>query len=159
MLSVRTSEDIHTSKHIRGFREIRHSTLSKRLLSDWGSAKLKKMDRFIGLPQFDGFTFGHFKLQGGHLESQWIGQALDQAMMRVLHQLDNGGILYALAGNLLKSLYRRSRGSFIRFIIQLFYKIVIIIFKAIFSILWRIIIAPLSIIAFLLLLILLPLLL
>jgi hypothetical protein len=149
MIPVRNSIHRRNSNNIRGFRDIKHSTYSKRLLSGFGAQK--KLSVRLQRPQFDGFHFADLHLPGGHLESKWIGNAVDDAMSKVLQHLENGGVFYGLFGNILAALYRVSRGSIIRFLILLLYRVVVFLLMSLYKVLWRILVLPLTIVALLML--------
>lgn len=153
MISVRNSSNVRKSRNIRGFRDIKNSTYSKPLLSGLGAKK--DLAFKTRLPKFDGFQFGNLYLPGGHLESQWIGTAVDNAVNKMLHNMENGGILYGLFGHILASLYRVSRGNLVRFLISLLYSVITFLLTSLYKVLWKILILPLTIVAVLMLVILL----
>lgn len=153
MIPVRNAVHRRNSNNIRGFRDIKHSTFSKRLFSGLGGHK--KLTTRYPLPQFDGFRFGHFQLPGGQLESKWIARAVDDAMAQVLHHLENGGVFYGLLGNILASLYRLSRGNIIRLLVVLLYRIVIFLCFSLYKVLWKVLILPLTLVAIIMLIVLL----
>jgi hypothetical protein len=152
MIPVRSAIHRRNSNNIRGFRDIKHSTFSKPLL---GFSTQKKLSVRFQRPKFDGFHYGNFHLPGGHLESKWIGNAVDDAMSKVLQHLANGNVFYGLFGNILAALYRISRGNIIRFLILLLYRVVVFLLMSVYKVLWRLLILPLTIVAILMLVILL----
>lgn len=152
MIPVRNSSDIRNSKNIRNFRNIRHSIHSKRLFED--------VDVDVEIPRWHGELGDLDWLSapgmpgGGRLESLWIGKGLDDAALQVLGRLRQGSLFHNLIAKFLSALYLRMRGNLIQLLLGVLYKIVLIVLRAVYSVLWRILITPLMIIAFILLLVL-----
>ncbi|WP_163836698.1 hypothetical protein [Spartinivicinus ruber] len=145
MIPVKNATHRSSSANLRGFRDIKNSTYSKRLFTGLGGNK-KLTVRMIK-PELDGFNIGDFKLKGGSLETRWFGHGLDNVATEVFAKLQDGGLLMGFVGNLLSSAYRPMRFSIINKLITLFYQIVIQVLTVIHNFIWRVLLIPLMIIA------------
>ena len=153
MIPVRHAPHRSTSNNIRGFRDIKHSTYSKRLFTGFGGDK--KLNVRAIKPELDGFNFGGLKLSGGYLEAKWLGRKLDNIAGDLFDRLQGGGVLMGFAGNLLASAYRSMRFNIINRLIALLYQLVVKLLTAVYNIIWRILFIPLIIVASVLILLLL----
>lgn len=154
MIPVRHAPHRPNSNNVRGFRDIKHSTHSKPLLSGLGSNKKLNIRR-IKKPQFDGFNSGDLKLRGGYLETKWLGQGVDRIAGELFTKLQGGGVLMGFIGNLLVSVYRPMRFTIINRLVGLLYQLVTKLLTVVHYAIWRILFFPLIIIAAILLLLLL----
>ena len=154
MLPVKHAPHRATSNNVRGFRDIKHSTYSKRLFTGLGGKKKLKMFPATR-PKFDGFSLGKFKLPGGYLEGKWLGLGLDKAATGLFAKLQSGGVLMGFVGNMLAAAYRPMRFGIINKLTSLLYLILLKVLAAINHIIWRIFFKPLIIIGILILVLLL----
>ena len=150
MIPVRHAPHRATSNNVRGFRDVKHSTYSKRLFTGLGGKKKLAVLSSIK-PKFDGFNLGNFKLQGGYLEGKWLGLGLDKAATQLFAKLQGGGVLMGIVGNLLASAYRPMRFGIINKLTSLLYLILIKILTAVNHFIWRILFKPLIIIGIIML--------